>query len=150
MVITLYKNISDARVVDKVLTEPINKDVTRKDSWSIETPSFTVTIGENEGYLLGYNYCYIPAFKRYYMARITLANGGLAVISCDVDPLMSFKQGIRGLTAMIDRQEYVNNPYINDGMLPIAQGSVIDTIDVGQVGNSTSTFYLTCVGGIEN
>ena len=133
MVITLYKNFSDDKTTDKILREPINKTVTRKDTWSIENPTFTVTLEENDYILLGYNYCYIDAFQRYYYCRISLANGGLAVISCNVDALMSHKNGIRALNCMVERQENVFNPYATDNLISISQGTIIDTIKGSQV-----------------
>lgn len=149
MVITLYKNYSDDKVTTKNLQEPKLKSVTRKDSWTIENPSFTIGLDDNDGLLLGYNYCYIDTFKRYYFCTITLLNGGMALVSCNVDPLTSFADGVRNLTAYVDRQEFNYNPYTPDPLVGVSQGSVVTAVKVAKVG-STRTLYLTCVGGMNN
>lgn len=146
--IVLYKNHSAFNRLDKVLTDPIPFEVQIKGTLTHENPVFVLTRGDND-YFVGYNFLYCQELDAYYNARITVLQGGLAQISCNIDP-SSFKGQIRGLNAFVERQEYVNNPYINDGLLPVAQGSIIDTIDVGAVGNATSTMYLTCIGGIES
>lgn len=147
MHITLYKNHSAFNRLDKVLTDPIELDVQFKGSISHENPVFILTRGEHK-YFVGYNYLYCEELNAYYNARVTVLQGDLAQFSCSID-ISTFKNEIRALNCLVARQENVNNPYINDGLLPIAQGSIIETIDAGQVGNSTPSIYLTCVGGIE-
>lgn len=77
--------------------------------------------------------------------------GGLAQIVCNIDPLMSHRNEIYGLTCFVERQENITNPYFTDPLLPIAQGTIIEAIDVGAVGSAsdTRTMYFTCIGGIE-
>lgn len=77
--------------------------------------------------------------------------GGLAQIVCSIDPLMSHRNEIYGLTCFVERQENITNPYFTDPLLPIAQGTIIEAIDVGAVGSAsdTRTMYFTCIGGIE-
>lgn len=147
MNITLYKNFSAYNRLDKNITDPISRTVTIKGSLSHENPVFILTRGEGELFN-GYNFLYCEDLDAYYNARITVLQGGLAQIDCSIDP-STFKRQIRGLNAFVERQEHVYNPYFNDSMLPIAQGSVIEAIDVGQVGNTSGTMYLTCIGGID-
>lgn len=134
--------------VTKSVTDGVTRSVTLKGSYQIENPVFMLTRGDNE-YFVGYNYLYCKELNSWYYAELTLMPGNLIQISCSIDPLMTHRAEIMGLNCMIDRQEYVYNPYITDSMIPVAQGSIIDVLDVGAVGNVTRTMYFTCIGGIE-
>lgn len=147
MEITLFKNYSAFNRLDKDLREPITySNVTIKGDLSHENPVLLLTRGDND-YFVGYNFLYCKELDAYYNARITLKAGNLVEITCSVDP-SSFKEAIRGLTAFIERQEYVYNPYMNDSLTPISQGSIIETIDAGAVGQTgdTRALYITCIG----
>ena len=146
--LTLYKNSSDPMALDKTLSDPINFECALKHDCPIETPYFAVTRGDNV-VLVGYNYCYVAELKRYYHCDITIGIGGTAQIACEVDPYMTFRVGIRGLNCYVERQEFIYDPYFHDDIYPIAQGSIVDAVDVGTVG-TTRKIYLTCVGGNEN
>lgn len=151
MEIILYKNYSAFNRLDKDLKDPITYDnVTIKGDLSHENPVLLLTRGAND-YFVGYNFLYCKELDAYYNARITLKNGNLVEIVCNIDP-SSFKDQIRGLTCFVERQQNVYNPYMNDPLTPISQGSIIDTIEVGEVGNSTDAraIYLTCIGAIED
>lgn len=149
MEITLYKNYSAFNRLDKDIRQPITRTVTAKGILSHENPTFILSRGENE-YYNGYNFLYCRELNAFYNAKLTILQGGMIQIDCNIDP-STFKNDIRGLICFVERQENVYNPYFNDTMLPIAQGSIIDTIDVGQVGENANVrhTYLTCVGGIE-
>lgn len=147
MEITLFKNYSAFNRLDKDLRDPITySNVIIKGDLSHESPVLLLTRGDND-YFVGYNFLYCKELDAYYNARITLKAGNLVEITCNVDP-SSFKEAIRGLTAFIERQEYVYNPYMNDSLTPIAQGSIIETIDAGTVGQTSDTrsLYITCIG----
>lgn len=146
MTITLYKTNSPRNAVNKVLNDPVTRDITPKGSYSIENPVFTLHRGENE-YFVGYNYAYIDELKSFYWVELSI-NAGVLVVTCAIDALMTHRDEISGLTCYIERQEYIFNPYINDPLTPIAQGSIIDVLNVGDVGG-TRTMYLTCIGGVE-
>lgn len=151
MIVKLYKTNSDPRDVDKILYSEISVDAMLKGECSVTNPLLMLQKGSH-GFFAGYNYLYIPELGRYYFIdNIAFLPGNYIDISTHVDVLMSFKTQIRGINAFIERQEYVFNPYMNDNLTPIAQGSIIDVLDVGQVGNNTNVrnIYLTCVGGVE-
>lgn len=149
MEITLYKTRSDRKSVTKSVTDGITRSVTLKGSYQVENPVFMLSRGENE-YFNGYNYLYCKELNSWYYAEITLMPGNMVQIACSIDALMTHRAEIYGLNCMIERQEFVFNPYINDSMMPVSQGSIIDAVDVGVVGDSSRTMYLTCIGGIEN
>lgn len=147
MIIRLYKTNSDPNDVDKVLSAEINIEVELKGECSITRPQLLICKSENNFYA-GYNYLYIPDFKRYYyIDSITLLPGGYIVLSASVDVLMSYRSQIRGLNCLIERQEYIYNPYIADNYIAMSQGTKIKAIDCGQVGDDNYTTYLTTIGG---
>lgn len=148
--VKLFKTTSDNREVNKILSAEKNIDnVTLKGETSLTRPSFMLRKGEN-GYFTGYNYLYCPELSRYYyIDNITFMPGDFVSLECSVDALMSYAGAIRSLTALVDRQESIYNPYLDDSGIVITQGSVIKAIDVGLVGDATYTTYMTAIGAVE-
>ena len=139
MTITLYKNNSDNIVVDKSLTflneldgnfrddESLINPVILIDKTSLETfyeiqydnedvqyddEDIAVTLDFN---INDTNYLYIKEFNRYYFINdINVYNNQLLILSCHVDVLMSYKDIFRNLNALISRNEYDYDEYIED------------------------------------
>lgn len=64
---------------------------------------------------INYNYCYIEKFKRYYWIKNwTMLSSGLAVATCHIDVLGSWKNQIRTSQAYIER---CSNPYKIDDLV---------------------------------
>lgn len=64
------------------------------------------------------NYAYIPDYKRYYyITDIVPLTGGRIELHLAVDVLYSFKDDILNSTAIIDKQQNIDNAnvYLNDG-----------------------------------
>ena len=80
---------------------------------SITNPKFII-----EGDVIGFNYCYIPIFKRfYYVNDIVVKEGLIEEISMSVDPLQSFKTDIKKCKAIVERQETKGNLYMTDSYM---------------------------------
>ena len=93
MVLTLYNNKSDKNVIGKDLTETLEITAELKEETSVLYPSFIVKKNNN---ILNSNYLRAPEFNRYYYIKdIKKAPGGVMIISCEVDPLESFKAEIK-------------------------------------------------------
>lgn len=152
MEITLYKNLSDTRVVSKALAEPIVKTVTLKGACDVVAPVFELVRDPLEGYYNGYNYLYVKELNRYYYVNITLGEGGILILRCTLDPLKTYDSQIRNLTAYVERQEGIYNPYINDPLVPIAQGTQIKAYDFGSPhgANDTYNIFITCIGATDS
>lgn len=146
--LTLYKTSSPTMALDKVLEAPIPLQGDLKHACSVTEPVLTIARDDNS-FLIGYNYAYVAEFKRYYFMKVTLEMGGLATITLTVDPWVTFRAGIRNLTCYVERQENVYDPYFHDDAVTVAQGSIIEAIDVGSVGSTTRSIYITCVGASE-
>lgn len=81
---------------------------------SVLAPKFLIS-----GNLMGFNYCYIALFGRfYYVTDIVAKSGNLMEVSLKCDPLQSFKTQILNCSAVIERagSDSLINSYFNDGM----------------------------------
>jgi len=67
---------------------------------------------------IAYNYCYIPAFNRYYFIDDIVFNRGIWVLSCSVDVLASFKSEIGSSSAYVLRSASNSDGNIIDMMYP--------------------------------
>lgn len=145
MIITLYKNLSDNKDVSKNLVAGPSYTVNIKRDCSVEEPYFLLEKSTTD--IADYNYLYCPDFHRYYFInKRRIVMGGLYEIECFVDPLVSFAAGIRGLTALVERQEFRFNPYLEDAGICVTQGSVTTAIKGSKVGEDSYSIYVTAVG----
>lgn len=114
MTLTFYKNASDPRTVTKSITSlGAIDDCTMREDLDIENPVFRVATAAIPN---DFNYCYCDFTKRYYYCDAPKwIRAGLVEISCKVDVLMSFSNGIKALTATVARNENISNGYLIDG-----------------------------------
>lgn len=113
MTIRLYKNMSEKNHVDKDITQ-IGEDVTgtlRADC-SIIDPVVRL---ERAVDLTECNYAYIPEFGRYYFINNIILKNKLYELHMHVDVLSTYKETIRANSAVVSRQEYKYNLYLQDG-----------------------------------
>lgn len=81
---------------------------------------------EYHGDLPNFNYCYIKKFNRwYFIDGFTVVTDKLCRLDMSVDVLQTYRIGILGLTAMVDRNEFEHNYYIPDDRLVYNTGSTI-------------------------
>ena len=59
------------------------------------------------------NYAYIPDFGRYYFVKYEI-DSNFVLLNCKVDVRTSYKEGIRGLTCTVTRNENLKNGYLHD------------------------------------
>lgn len=105
-----------------------------KDNCSIITPvlQFHEPVG-------GYNYCYIPAFSRYYFISNCSYILGQWEISCIVDVLGSFRSSILASTQYVLRSASESNGAVVDAMYPV-------TADTNKSVAVNSTGFYTMAG----
>lgn len=104
MNIVLYKNWSDPDVLIKRLDKLAEESAAPYGEIDISAPQLVLS-DVPVSVLNKVNYCYIPSLERYYTASITLTNSGMYLLNGAVDVLMSFKDEILTIPAIIDRQE---------------------------------------------
>lgn len=78
------------------------------------------------------NYAYIPEFRRYYyIVDKVYETNRLVRLYLKVDPLMSYSNGIRHLTAFVDRNEYTFSKNVIDDRIVVGQGQDVTVEDCG-------------------
>ena len=111
MTIKFYRNSSDTIVVSKNIQETATLTGTLRNRCSVTDPVFAVESSD----FPTVNYMYVPEFNRYYyITSIESINNGLWSISGHVDVLMSYSNQIRTQKAVIARQQYNYNLYLDD------------------------------------
>lgn len=98
--------------------------------------------------LKGLNYLYIADLGRYYyIDNITMGIGGIAILECHIDVLMSYSNNILNLSCVIARNENVYNAYLDDDKFNIYKYPRIQTKTFPNGFSDISTLVLTVVGG---
>ena len=125
MTITLMSTSSPPNYVNKSVTTVATLTGTLRQPTSVVDPIVTVEIASP----VGFNYVYIPDFNRYYFVKgIVSEKNTLVSISMHVDVLMSYKSNIMSAQAIVKRQEYKFNLYLDDGIFKSYQNSRHKTI----------------------
>ena len=150
MYITLYRNNSDNRTLQKSLTQvstPLSCDI--YGSESIITPRFILEYVGVEA-----NYCYVAELNRYYYIRdIVLAPGGRRILMCEVDVLMSNIDEILNLNCLIVRNENTEFTYLTDEQVMITTDKKLEIIEftgsvinIDNASSATTNFILAVAG----
>lgn len=148
MTITLYSTSSPAKTVTKQLSNA--KQCTGafrdRDNPSDRNPVIIIEGARNT--LNSYNYAYIPDFGAYYFIReknAVSANTTELIMKKDV--LMTFDDGIRNQSAIINRQasSSYSDVDLDDEML-VVKRSELETLTLSNYGNHTATIVLAVSG----
>lgn len=148
--INLYQSSAEVNRVDKTdfLTGVGTLSGVLREECSIIAPSITF----KQTTVPSFNYVYIAAFGRYYyVTGITSVSKDIWRMSLSCDVLMTWKDDIRALTAIIARQENSFNPLLLDSELPAQANQNITVTEFPAGGFSTAgviehPFLLTVVG----
>ena len=149
MNITLYNNTSEVNKVSKSLATVKTLTGTLRDESSLITPVFRVELSASE--LTNINYMYIKEFQRYYfITDITVVRNGLVELKGRIDVLQTYKDDIKGNTAIIERQENEYNMYLNDSEFMTYNYNQLNTKLFPNGFGSSTYYYLTVAGGYTN
>ena len=145
MRVILYNNKSDNNVVNKQIVRIKNmSNVIIKENSSIINPVFIIKNVINQK-IIKSNYLFSDDFNRYYyINNIVAINGGMFELHCSVDVLYTYKNEIKRLTTLIDRQENVFNNYIVDNELPLRCERKLDVKKIGTISPNIS-YVLTVI-----
>ena len=142
--IKLQTNFSDIRKVSKDITDILSLDGVLRDGTSIIDPVIVVEASLDS--LKKCNYMTIDAFARkYFVTDIRSITDKLVQITGHVDVLSTYETGIRKNSAIIKKQEFDYNLYLNDGSLKIYQNPKVVTYEFPS-GFSTQEFVLAVAG----
>lgn len=150
MTVTLYKNISDKRNLNKNLTEIKSVTATAKGEINIISPTLILDYFSTD-----FNYCYISDFKRFYFVNsITLLTGKRLQINLSVDVLMSYKEEIKNLTVNVLRYENIAPSFLTDSRIPLFSDTIQKVIEFPEnifnlenPSENSKNFLLTVAGG---
>ena len=125
MAITLAIMRTDKRKNStKVVPPGATFEVLLKENTSVENPTFIIRLGKggapsNFQVLAENNYCYCPAFQRYYfILRRTSVTAVVAEVECEVDVLGTYHNEILSTPAFVQYSESKFNAGIPDERLP--------------------------------
>ena len=144
MIINLYKNLSDKRYRAKnldLIASEVNCVI--KGDASVSDPE--LDIAYDAGYM-ECNYIYIPAWNRYYCARLTVTQQRI-YITCHVDVLVSAGSALNNCDCIVARNESAYNAYLNDAQLPVLDKQQINTIVFPQGFSNSDKFVLITTSG---
>lgn len=146
--IQLYNNKSPSNFVNKSIELIGSGTGTLRESTSILNPVVTFSTVIQSQLISSANYAYIDEFNRYYyITDIVSVVNGMWSISLHVDVLMTYKNGFRGLKAIVARQEHVYNMYLDDGWFMAYQNPIIETIPFSAAAPFDSEEYIMIIAG---
>ena len=148
MEIKLYKTSSPRKKLVKELSDGITLVGTLRAQSSVMSPTFTV----QDTAVVGYNYCYIPDFGRYYYINgINALRANLFELSLGVDVLMTYAKAIRSNAAIVDKVQSSGAAYnyINDGSFVNSNRMKQDIINFPHGFNADGEYILITAGGME-
>ena len=145
MEVILYKNSSENNVIGKSLVQIKSVECNLKNDVSVVNPTFVLSYTDS---ILNSNYCFIPKFNRYYFIdEIIPITGDRSIIKCRVDVLESFKDDIKSLTAIINKQETIADKFIDDGSWIVENKDFLQSYNFSNGFNNSGEFILITAGG---
>lgn len=146
MVLNLYTNNDDDKVVTKNITTLVTLTGTLRDDCSIIDPVIMISSDSfNNAMAAACNYAMIPEFGRYYFVKNITLSGKFWVIEMHVDVISSFQTQLKKLDAVVARQENRYNLYLQDGMFRTYQNPNISVLPFG--GSFDTYQYILLVAG---
>ena len=145
MEVILYKNSSENNVIGKSLVQIKSVECNLKNDVSVVNPILVLSYTDS---ILDSNYCFIPKFNRYYFIdEIIPITGDRSIIKCRVDVLESFKDDIKSLTAIINKQETIADKFIDDGSWIVENKDFLQSYNFSNGFNDSGEFILITAGG---
>ena len=145
MEVILYKNSSENNVIGKSLAQIKSVECNLKNDVSVINPTLVLSYTDP---ILDSNYCFIPKFNRYYFIdEIIPITADRSIIRCKVDVLESFKNDIKSLTAIINKQETISDKFIDDGSWIVENKDFLQSYNFSNGFNDSGEFILITAGG---
>lgn len=148
MEIKLYKTSSPRKKLVKELSDGITLTGTLRGQSSVMSPSLQI----QDIAVIGYNYCYIPDFGRYYYINgINALRANLFELSLGIDVLMTYAEAIRKNAAIVDKVQNFGAAYnyINDGSFVNSNRMKQDIVNFPHGFNADGEYILITAGGME-
>ena len=151
MTIDFYFSLSEPVELNKVLQSSFSIEGTLRNDSPVSNPSIFVELTDPA--LLRVNYARIPDFNRYYYIKeITHVREKLWQVDMKCDVLMSFKDGIRISTAIVESNSLPGiqdkNKYMPSDSYQTLVKKKTDIIQFESGFNDLPYFILITAGGI--
>lgn len=143
--VALFINSCDPEMInkDEYLTEVYETVITIKDVCSMTDP---VIILDSDTVLLSCNYMQMGSYY-YYITVEALPGGSRYRIVGKRDPLTSFKNEILMLDAIVDKNQYEANLYIDDGSFITESRENVQILNYSYGFNDSGSYILIAAGG---
>ncbi len=146
MTINLYMNNSPANFVSKSLTLVETMTGTLRTPTSVINPTILIQRASP----IGFNYAQIPEYNRFYFVTgISSQSNNLIAVSLHVDVLTTYQTSVLQADAIVKRQEYKWNMYLDDGIFKAYQPT-LHKMKVFPNGFFDYSYVLTLAGNGEN
>lgn len=150
--IKLRKMTSENNKIGKdfITTDDITLTGTFKTSVDVINPVIQIQTDTN---LSPYNYVEIETLGRKYFMTPTVDNNKLWTLTCHVDVLDTYEDGIKACAGLAQRTAAADkiNYYINDGALYTEQREIIEYFTFKKDGSAATlgneSYYLLVAGG---
>lgn len=110
MIVNLYSTGDNPKKVTKTLTAISSVTARLVHPCNVLHPELILS-GDSNVNAINANYIYIPDFGRYYFIKDHTTDTAVRIIlSCEVDPLMSWAAGIRASKQLVTRSESAGKP----------------------------------------
>lgn len=151
MLVTLYNNASDNRVVHKSISQIGGQRLCQvTENCDITNPRIILNMLPAD---IHANYMYIPDFGRYYyITEITILNGNQTEITGHCDVLMSFWNNFKNSQCTAGRSSSNYDDYIDDPMVTIKDTYRTESRRLSGEFTPTadgSNHYVLTIGGME-
>lgn len=148
MEVRLYKTTSPRKKLVKELSDGITLTGNLRAQSSVMSPVLQI----QDTQVIGYNYCYIPDFGRwYYINNIDALRSNLFELSLGIDVLMTYADSIVNNYAIVDKVQSIGSAsfYINDGSWVNTNKMVQKILNFPNGFNENGEFILITAGGME-
>ena len=147
MIIELYKTSSEKNKIGKSLANKISLEGNLREQSNVISPVITIQVNNPTQY----NYAKIPEFNRYYyITEMSSVRTGIWQISLSVDVLETYKEQIKGLKAVVDKQQGTNysTELYDDGSFRYREDTFIETAKFQNGFSETGQYILLTAGAI--
>ena len=146
MLVQFFYSLEDKTKLDRNMNFICEKECKLKEPTDVLNPTISVSKFNNWQMV---NAIYIEELKRFYFVNESpMLLGGVVSFACHVDVLKTYADALKGTTALIDRNEFLYNPYIEDPQLRVKANRLRQVRKIGNVGNPSGAYFaLTVTGG---
>ena len=127
--IELYQCLDEKNKINKKVGGGVKLEGTLREASDVMNPSILVEASIDA--VCGYNYAYIPAFKRYsYINNTSSFRQGLSLLQMSVDVLNTFKETVLNSNCIITRSSKTGDAIhsLPDERFPVKQSETTHSI----------------------